>query len=290
MSHIAPWFYRQRPGDEEKATYRAWKRAWQLIPDLTQSTLFDQIEATDWDLLIILDAARYDTLRDIATGVVSKAVSPASSTPEFLKAANRNSVFADDYYLSANPQVERHDVDAAHIEHADHLWDDRLETIPPGPVYDRAAELVRDGESVVAHTVQPHYPHICRINGDLEPVPGGLHPAETDIELHDIVQGYLTNGNYALVDARRSYEICTEFAWNEAQAVAQRLRRDGYSIAITADHGEVFGEYGFVEHPVGVSIPPLRAVPWIEFTPAEDPTSNDEPESIDDRLRALGYR
>lgn len=287
-TRIAPWFHRTKDGDSEGIMYRAWKRVWQQLPDFCEPTLFEQVERSNWDLLILLDAARYDTLRSVADAVVSKKISPASSTPEFLEAATETRLFSGAHYVSANPQVERRDTGAKRTEYLDDEWNDDLETIPPESVYRRAVELVQEGESVVAHTVQPHYPHIHRIDGDMEPVSGGLHPAETDIDLHDVVQGYLTNGNYDLEDALRSYEICTRFAWEEARRTAQRLRRKGFTIAITADHGEAFGEFGFVEHPVGVSIPQLRRVPWVEFTPNESSTDVDE--TVGNRLKSLGYR
>lgn len=289
-SRLVPWFHRQRPGDDERLSYRVYKRAWQQLPEFSQPTLFDRIERTDWNLLIILDAARYDSLRGIADAVVSKEISPASSTPEFLPAVEEANIFADDYYVSASPQSTKRTTGAKHTEYLEEYWDDRLQTIPPGPVYDRASELVRNGKSVVAHTLQPHYPHICRINGDLEPVPGGFHPEEIDIRPDDVLQGYLTNGNYSLKDLQRSYEICLEFAWEEAKGVAQKLRQEGYTVAITADHGELFGEYGFVNHPTHVPVPTLRHVPWIKFTPPSKSAANKELDDVDDRLRALGYR
>lgn len=290
MKKAGPWFLRQRPGDKEKLSYRAWKWLWQQSPDLQQPTLLNRIEETDWDLLIILDAARYDILRQIADAVISKEISPASSTPEFLQAAEKRNIFSDCFYLSANPQVNRHEVGAGTVKHTSHLWDERLQTIPPAPLYNEAAELVRNGDTVVAHSVQPHYPHICKIDGDIEPVPGGFHPSETDIQLHDVIQGYLTNRNYPLSDACISYEACLRFAWSEAQSIAQSLRREGYSTVVTADHGEAFGEYGFVEHPVGVSIPPLRRVPWVEFNPNKNQPNMTGENSVNNQLQALGYK
>lgn len=288
-ARLAPWFNRRRDDKREPISYRAWKWSWQRAPSFVRPTLFERVETSDWDLLVVLDAARYDVLRELADGVVSQEVSPASSTPEFLEEADEREVFTDAIYVSANPQLERKNLSAERVEYLNDRWDDRLDTIPPEAVYDRAIELVRKGESVVAHTLQPHYPHICRIDGDLEPVPGGLHPEETDIEGNDVVQGYLTSGRYSLADVRRSYEICTEFAWREARRAAQELRSEGYTVAITSDHGEAFGEFGFVEHPTGVSIPQLRRVPWVEFRPAGR-SSSGAAEDLEDRLRALGYR
>jgi hypothetical protein len=73
---------------------------------------------------------------------------------------------------------------------------------------------------------------------------------------------------------------------------------DADTVAITADHGEAFGEYGFYRHVIGCPIPCIRRVPWIETTATDEgtyeskaPTSVAESDSVDveDRLAQLGY-
>lgn len=71
---------------------------------------------------------------------------------------------------------------------------------------------------------------------------------------------------------------------------------DAETVAITADHGELFGKY-LHSHPVGVIHPNLRKVPWA-ITTATD-TQNYNPEmreaeraseqELQERLAALGY-
>jgi hypothetical protein len=74
---------------------------------------------------------------------------------------------------------------------------------------------------------------------------------------------------------------------------------DADRVAITADHGELYGRFGIYGHPCGVPLPHLRRVPWVETT-ARDTRSHD-PEnhrvavkslSVDRRqqLAELGYR
>jgi len=107
LDRIAPWF--RSSGDDpetEPFSYRVWKYLWQRGSTAIGADLFDRIEGTDWDLLVILDACRFDTLRSVSDCcVVEKAVSPASSTPEFLRQAGERGVFDDTTYVSANPQV-----------------------------------------------------------------------------------------------------------------------------------------------------------------------------------------
>lgn len=75
---------------------------------------------------------------------------------------------------------------------------------------------------------------------------------------------------------------------------------DADKVVITADHGEAFGEYNIHRHPLGIPIPELRRVPWVE-TSAErmkdvDVNYNFESDKMGtkdeilDHLANLGYR
>jgi hypothetical protein len=70
---------------------------------------------------------------------------------------------------------------------------------------------------------------------------------------------------------------------------------------ITADHGELFGEWGLYGHISGILHPSLKRVPWVETT-AEDTQSYEpqltsprgearetEDEAVTQRLADLGY-
>jgi len=274
----------------EPFAYRAWKWLWQRTPELSRgSDLFERLEAVDWDVVILLDACRYDFLADVTTdAVVDQARSPASATPNFLSLADESGVFDGSVYVSGNPQSGKQlpgDVD--HRPVYDEHWDDDLATVPPEPVYDVVREELDSRQRVVAHTLQPHYPHICRINGRTNPLPGGLHPRYMDRELHNqSLQALLVNGQLDLRRAQRSYERSVRFAWERASYFAIDLVDRGYRVVVTADHGELFGEWGFVEHPVDISVPAVRKVPWVVFEPSE---SYDTSAAPSERLAALGY-
>jgi hypothetical protein len=74
-------------------------------------------------------------------------------------------------------------------------------------------------------------------------------------------------------------------------------------VAITADHGNLFGEWGLYGHPMHTPVPALLAVPWAEATGVDRRTRDPElepPESLPvsrvygetderERLEALGY-
>ncbi|WP_459194215.1 hypothetical protein [Halosimplex sp. J119] len=274
----------------EPFPYRAWKWLWQRLPARNRRPdLFDRLDEIEWDVVVLLDACRYDVLDDVASNaVIGRTTSPASATPEFLKRARERGVFDGTVYVSGNPQSDANlPGDVEHVPAFEDSWDDGLATVPPEPLYEAARERLGDGDGVVVHTLQPHYPHLCNIGGRTRPIPGGLHPRYFDEELHDEkLQALLTNGYLDLDTARRSYERSVRFAWERASEFAATAADEGYRVVISADHGEVFGERGFVEHPMGVSIPGLKAVPWVVFEPSSDADGADD---VTDRLAALGY-
>lgn len=294
LRSVAPWFHSRTESRTEPMTYRIWKYIWQHIPKIQGSDLFDRIESEPWDLLIILDACRYDVLREICDiGVVERARSPASTTGEFLQGAAATDLFTNTTYVSANPQVTKYapSTDCNLISVFEDKWDSELNTVQPSDVYTESISAVKRGERTVAHTLQPHYPHICEIDGSVRPVVNGLHPAERrGLEEKPEMQAALSRGMVSLNDARKSYELATQFAWVAARDVALELAEEGYSTAITSDHGELFGEWGFVEHPFGVRVKDLVSVPWLTIKPREAGTrAHTQDATVEDQLKALGY-
>lgn len=298
---LAPWFRAGVNDDDhntEPLSYRAWKRLGQVRGDIGwDADLVSRIADSDWDLLIILDACRHDTLVTVAEdAAVGRAVSPSTATRQFLNAVKEANVFAGTTYVSANPQSGKHspgDV-AEHVPVYEDAWDEGLQTVSPEAVYEIAEKRVRAGEQTVAHTIQPHYPHICDIDGSIRPVPNGLHPAVFDVEYdeHLKIQSLLSRGVVDLETARQSYRATTKFAWERARQVAAALADEGYTTVVTADHGELFGEWGYVEHPVNVPIRELVEVPWVTFEPTEATTGPSETSAEierEDQLAALGY-
>lgn len=281
------------PSPSEPFAYRGWKWLWQRLPSKSPRVdLFDRLESTDWDVLLILDACRADVLADVATSaVVDTVVSPASSTPEFLDAAHRRGVFDDTVYVSANPQTDDRSPgsDLTLVPVHDDGWNDSLNTVPATNVFERVRAHLDASDPVVGHLMQPHYPHICDIDGRTQPVPNGLHPEAFSNEwlADQTLQAVLASGAFDLGRARRSYEASVEYAWRKASAFASELAAGGMRVVITADHGELFGERGFVEHPVGVRIGPLVRVPWVVFEPVSGVERERAP---GEQLTALGYR
>lgn len=69
------------------------------------------------------------------------------------------------------------------------------------------------------------------------------------------------------------------------------------TVAVTADHGNCFGEWTTYGHPTGLLWPELRQVPWDTYKctdemthiPDIDTNNRDSEVSVEDRLESLGY-
>lgn len=292
LGRYAPWFHSTSAG--EPLTYRAWKWLLQRRPSVRASSdLFNRIEQTPWDLLIILDACRYDILSEIADcAVIDRAVSPVSATPGFLTASAEDNLFDDAVYVSANPQTTKHNPvpHGTLIDVSESGWRDNIATVPPAAVYDAAFDYLEHNQRAVAHTLQPHFPHVCEIGSEVIAVPGGFHPNEMDVGIAgDLkMQQALASGKTSIETAARSYTIATKFAWDNAVAAAIKATGMDLTVVITADHGELFGEWGLVEHPVGVDVKRLTEVPWVVLRPTNNDSGQEKP-AVADRLAALGY-
>jgi hypothetical protein len=139
---------------------------------------------SDWDYLIVLDAARYDVFEEIydeyLDGELTKVRSPGSATPEW--AARTFTGDHDLTYLSANPFINSLGIPLNELkwgassgyewtatEHIDTIvdlwqeeWDDDLGAVTPQAVTAAARRTIEDGYDgrLVVHYLQPHAPFI----------------------------------------------------------------------------------------------------------------------------------
>jgi len=262
----------------------------------------------EWDVLVVLDACRADLLRSVAPDVdfldrVETVRSVGSSSSEWLE-----NTFADHpetprtVMATGNTWTDRYldaDAFAALDEVWKYAWDDEAGTVPAAAVTDRAVALARgrDPDRLVVHYMQPHHPFVP------DPLDGDDGLART---------GSHSNEGNPWVSLRRG-EVSVERVWNAYEANLRHVlgevgtladNVDG-RIAVTADHGNLFGEWGLYGHPMYTPVPALLAVPWATVDgddegtrePALEPPEplpvsrvhGDEGETDRDRLRALGY-
>lgn len=176
-------------------------------------------------------------------------------------------------------------------------WNDELGTVLPEPVLDRADAFLNGGNApVVAHLMPPHAPYIARIDDSW------LHAyPQTDAWSHVVsdevadtetisAQVAMASGEIDLVRARRGYRASVRSVWEALVGYISDWVDRGWSVVVTADHGETFGrpgELGLYGHPNRCHIAPLVEVPFERFSRPE--TEDDVAASVEEKLRALGY-
>jgi hypothetical protein len=295
LKRLLPWFEDREISDPISNWYGRYRHLTEkLTNDRWPGNLFQRIETTNPDWLIILDACRYDVLADVADdAVVQSAISPASQTAIFLEAANEASLFSDYVYATAHAKPSMVDPGAKELVPVhEEEWVSDLYTCPPLPALEHSLEFLDRGESVVTHLLQPHWPHVVTVDGETRPVPKGLHPALLG---HDEAENF----NQVLLTemskpdgfnrAKQSYRAAVQSVWQLVRDFAHRETEAGRTVAVTADHGELFGERGFVSHPP-IRIKPLVQVPWVLFEPGRSRSIDDEVSvSTREKLEALGY-
>ncbi|KAA9395877.1 hypothetical protein Har1130_15575 [Haloarcula sp. CBA1130] len=289
----------------------------------TQHPLGTNIYEKEWDLLIVLDACRVDALREVAPEFefingVDSIWSLGSSSHEWLcktfteEYANEISETA---YISTNPHTQPTFEEGKRpprkyitpVTWADwsvvdesqfkllkqlsrhHRYEDHFDTIPPNVVTDQAISAGRDleYERMILHYYQPHRPHVASAYRDQRDISDAEdHPWEAiqrgEISKQDAWENYLDNLRLVLGSIRRLLENI-----------------DAERVAITADHGELFGEMKQYGHPEGIPHPNLKKVPWAvtsatdreTSTPRVAVTEQEKPSKADveDRLEHLGY-
>ena len=233
------------------------------------------VMAEDWDNLIILDACRYDTFKEVTGIDVDYRISRGSGTEEFLIENFANRKFNDTIYVTANPQVDVFVRDSFYkvISVWKYSWDNELNTVLPQTVVDYALEAKErfPDKRLIIHFIQPHYPFIKDPEIKFEDWKKGR------ISLDEIYKAY-----------KRNLEAVIPYAFQLAKAL------DGKSV-ITSDHGEAFGEWALpfpvkvVTHLNYIHIPVLVKVPWLVFESEErrEIRFGNEKQRLKDRIRKL---
>lgn len=281
------------------------------------------IYAREWDALLILDGCRvdaidavsheYDFIRSVdsiwsvgssshewmAKTFVDKYADKISETAHISTNAFARRVFDDGIYppysyttpfdLSSWNVVDKNGF--CYTEwltgHVDPYLKDRGIEVNASAEYptDRAILTGRntDCEKLLVHYFQPHRPFIGHLNRDENLTTEMDNPYEAvekgKISTEELWESYLNNLRYVL---------------DNISILLNNL--DARKVIITADHGELHGEWNIFGHPAGVPHPALKKVPWIETTASDEMTY--EPESNveyqndydpEEHLRELGY-
>lgn len=279
------------------------RRVWRNLPSLLRTSIW---YAGEWDVCLVLDACRVDALRAVASEYdwpesVGSIRSVGSMSAEWLANTQAKAplgLLRETGHISWNGHTA-HELDADRWAFVDEPWRDQWDAdrglLPPRAITDQVIRRWRGGDCkrLIAHYQQPHAPYPSLLDAGLvDPNPEGR-----------IEEGHATGRTTVWKLLKRGC-ISRERAWhaylNTLQWVLDdinRLRRNcDAEIAITADHGELFGEWGMYGHPLGVPAPDLVRVPWTTleardkgtYTPPPQ-TQSETPATATQRLQELGY-
>ena len=260
----------------------------------------------EWDVLVVLDGCRADILRSVAPdvgflGSVETVRSVGSSSSEWLENTFLGHPETEHTAMvTGNTWTDRYldaEAFAALDEVWKYAWDEALATVPAAAVTDRAIALARERapERLVVHYMQPHHPFVpAPLDGDDGLARTGDHSNAANPWVS------LRRGETAVERVWAAYEANLRYVLESVGTLLDSV--DG-RVAITADHGNLFGEWGLYGHPMHTPVPALLAVPWAETTgvdsgrfepgltpPERLPVSRVYGADGDrDRLDALGY-
>ncbi|MFC7155772.1 sulfatase-like hydrolase/transferase [Halomarina halobia] len=254
----------------------------------------------DWDVLVVLDACRFDLLAAFVEeysflSALDETYSLASYSRSWMR-RNFASKYEDEtrrtVYVTGNPfsdEVLEPSSFALLDEVWRYAWDEREGTILPRPVTDRAIEHHRrhDPERMVVHYMQPHHPFLDDDTSGFSP---GAYPDPRTADPWDQVRW----GQRDLDEVRAAYRRNLRYALDDVSLLLSSI--DAERVVVTSDHGNALGEWGVYGHPAFAGIDPIRRVPWC-VTSAEDtgeyePTRRstaDQGYDPAEQLRQLGY-
>lgn len=218
-----------------------------------------------WDILIVLDACRYDYFVKLNPfkGRLIKLEVESSDTLQWLTMN-----FPDKYpyiYVSANPYCNSK-IKVGSFLGAEHFkkvvdvwkfgWSEELMTVPPQRVT-IATLLYIKRERVIIHYMQPHFPSIGKIRITME--------AWKPDPLNIVIEGHTYPKKLPSAEIiRKAYEENLQIVLNEIKNnLLPRIPRNR-KVVITSDHGELLGENGMFFHPADIKHPALNTVFWLE--------------------------
>lgn len=261
----------------------------------------------EWDLLIILDACRYDLFAEFCPqhsvhellDSTEYIYSIASKTPDWIQRTFEDvddSLLSRTAFIGGNGFIKEFEPEQVDVEHAwQHLRHPEAHITPPEIVTNEAIRKFRNTEMdrYIAHYVQPHAPFLHCI---------GKYNSVNDVagKPNNVWKG-LRDGKFDKNEVWKDYGQNLLLVLDHVETLIENF--DG-KVAITADHANAMGEFGLYGHPGKEAAPSIRRVPWAvasgqglhdyEVKPRdevkpEDYTHDTSPD-LQQHLRDLGYR
>jgi hypothetical protein len=279
------------------------------------STDFDVMER-DFDTLIILDGCRYDVFRDSNpfSSEPECIVSPGAHSREFIRTTFAGKQLHDTVYVTSNPWSEQLEDDVFFATRTTYSEDNRGGRARlPADVTNLALETFKryPNKRYIVHFMQPNNPYVgpkAEAVRERLRTEEGIHCSEMAIEDAEKYAKTVPNLRRALKHGYISQETMFDVYTENLEIVADYAKTliDELSgkTAITADHGDMFGEplaplnVAEYSHWRGVYSDELRNVPWLtvesserrmitEETPRERDSLDDA--EMKDHLRSMGY-
>jgi len=161
------------------------------------------IKKGDWDILIILDAMRYDYFSAIYkfffNGFLKLTISPSYYTAGWIKATFGDLYLDDTIYLSANPVINsRVPIEGFYakehfyeiIDVWNYCWDEEIGTVHPFHTTEIASEIIKlyPENRHIIHYIQPHAPYLILGRGLGF---ADKYGRDVRMENHEVLQPYL---------------------------------------------------------------------------------------------------
>lgn len=257
----------------------------------------------EWDVLIILDACRVDALQAIASeydflpddirsfrslGSASRTWMERNFTEKYQKEMRFTA------YITSNPYSESHlrEADFCLLDEVwKYGWDENKGTVPARNITDRAIATARqyNPDRLLVHYMQPHFPSIPDSLGSKINI-------ETFGDNWNSVWDQLANKEIKKETVWNSYQENLRYVLADVEILLNNINAE--QVAISADHGNAFGEWGYYGHPPHIPINVLRNVPWVTTTATDrhtyEPKLKKNTEvfdqgDVESRLEDLGY-
>jgi hypothetical protein len=253
----------------------------------------------EWDLLVLLDGCRVDTLQQVSGEYdwlpeeIGSKYSVAGGSQPWMERTFGGRTFDSLSYISGNPHTELVLRDQQfHLldEVWQYSWDHDIGTIRPRPITDRTISHFRSeetGDQVIAHYMQPHFPSLTHPSLGSE-----MSFEEVGSEWSGNIWDQLVGGKVERETVIEAYRDNLRAVLNDVEVLIENV--DAETVVISADHGNAIGERGYYGHG-DFRVPEVRQVPWVEvsasdsgeYTPETRKTADEY--SVEDRLESLGY-
>ena len=226
------------------------------------------IPGSKWDILLLLDACRYDIFKNRNTipGKLEKRWSKGSGTFAWW-VMNFYKPQPDIVYLSGHPSLrsdnEWSQIFPIIIDVWDFGWNEELTTTDPAVMANETIKAVRKYPNmrILAHFLQPHAPYIGepRIKGI------SIHPRRAKVPFDQPIGQSFFDRRISIETLKQAYVSNLDIALKYCELIVKSC--PDKEIIITSDHGELFGEYGLFFHSPPNRLwpfPEVRVVPWFK--------------------------